>query len=101
MGPVRRYFLDRWNGAVPIGTLFWRDAVLVATGINVAATLAALALFAAGVSNVVAMAVFLTPLPYTLFLAFAVWRSAERLASPARQLYQLGAVAWLIGALVI
>ncbi len=101
MGPIVRFFADRWNGSVPVATLFWRDAILVATMVNLAATLAALALFASGASNLVAMAAYLAPLPYTLFLAFAVWRSAERLETPARHLYQFGAVAWLMAAVLI
>ena len=97
-----RFFTARWNGTVPLERLFWRDALLIGTAINIVTTVASLALFAAKAPAAVALAVYLAPIPYNLFLAFAVWRTAERQRSgSAVFLYQMAAIAWLVVAILI
>jgi hypothetical protein len=50
----------------------------------------------------VAIAVFLAPLPYNIFLTLVVWRTAEKsAASAAAAFYRLGALAWLAASVVI
>jgi len=94
-GRLVRFFADRWNGDVPLGRLFWYDLLVVASAINVAATLASLGLLAAKVPLAAALGVHASPIPYNLFLAFAVWRTAERRGGGLALFYQLAAVAWL------
>jgi hypothetical protein len=100
MGAARRFFADRWRGDVPIARLFWRDMVVVGSLVNAAATLAALAVLAAGQPAWLSVAVFAAPLPYNLFLVFSVWRTAARTSKWASA-YQVAAALWLILALIL
>jgi hypothetical protein len=100
-GKFVRFFADRWNGNAPLGRLFWRDMLVVGSALNVAATLASLGLLAAKVPLAAALGVHALPIPYNVFLAFAVWRTAERHGGALTLFYQLAAVAWLVVAIVI
>ena len=98
---MSRFFAARWRGSVALERLFWRDLIIVGTAINIAATLAALGLLAAKAPLAAALAVHIAPLPYNLFLAFAVWRTAERRGGGLAFAYQLAAIAWLVIAILI
>ncbi|MDQ6433965.1 hypothetical protein RB623_07890 [Mesorhizobium sp. LHD-90] len=101
-GGLGRFFAARWNGEIALERLFWRDALLTGTAINIVTTIASLALFVAKAPAAVAVTVYLAPLPYNLFLAFSVWRTAERQRSGATALfYQMAVIAWLIVAILI
>ena len=98
---MSRFFAARWNGGVALERLFWRDLVVVGTALNIAATLASLGLLAAKAPLAAALAVHLAPLPYNFFIAFAVWRTAERRGGGVALAYQLAAIAWLAIAFII
>ena len=98
---ISGFFTARWMGEVPLEKLFWRDTIIVGTAINIAATLASLGLLAAKVPLLVALAVHFGPLPYNLFLAFAVWRTADRRGGWAGFFCQTISLLWLIAAIVI
>ena len=98
---MSRFFAARWSGSVALERLFWRDLIIVGTAINIAATLAALGLLAAKAPLAAALGVHIAPLPYNLFLAFAVWRTAERKGGGLALAYQLAAIAWLVIAILI
>ncbi len=70
--------------------------MVAGTGLNVAASAAALALFAAGLPAALALAVLFLPLPWNLFLFVAVWRSAEREGGPPALTAKVVGVIWLI-----
>jgi hypothetical protein len=72
------FFAGRWQGRVPMHLLFWRDMLMVGSGINLAAGFVVLMLIAQGVSLGLAIALHFLLLPYNLFLAMAVWRSPHR-----------------------
>jgi hypothetical protein len=95
------FFAARWMGEIPLGRLFWRDTIVVGTAINIAATFASLGLLAAKAPLLIALAVHFGPLPYNLFLAFAVWRTADRRGGWAGFFYQTLSLLWLIAAIVI
>ncbi|MET4697463.1 hypothetical protein ABIE65_000474 [Constrictibacter sp. MBR-5] len=79
--PRRRFaefFAARWRGAVPLRRVFWWDMLVVGSAINVAAAMAALLALSLGVPGAAAVALFLAPLPYNLFLTAAVWRTAPQ-----------------------
>ena len=76
--PAVDFFRMRWQGAVPMRRLFWRDLLLVGSVINGVASIVALALLAAGSPAWLAVALHFAPLPYNLFLLLAVGRSPER-----------------------
>lgn len=92
----RSFFAARWHGDVPLSRLFWWDMAVVGTAINIATTIAALAVLAMKGSAAAALAVHLASLPYNLFLFLAVWRTAEKVAPSSAWLSQLGAAAWLL-----
>jgi hypothetical protein len=72
------FFARRWRGEVAAATLFWRDMLVVGTGVNLVFTFVALMLAAQGVSGGLAVAVHFAPLPYNLFLALSLWRLPGR-----------------------
>lgn len=74
--PTRGFFARRWLGEVDLGTLFWRDTILVGTMINVVFSGAALALLAAGAPSGMVFLVYVLPVPYNLFLFACIWRQA-------------------------
>lgn len=71
------FFAARWQGRVPLPLLFWRDMLMLGSGINLAAGFVVLMLIAQGASLGLAIAVHFLVLPYNLFLAAAVWRSHQ------------------------
>lgn len=97
---VRSFFRSRWLGLVPIGRLFWRDMLLVGTGINVASSAAALILLGLKMPLGLVLAVHFAPVPYNIFLTIAVWRTAETSGAKAL-LMMLGSALWLIATVVI
>ena len=98
---IGSFFSTRWRGGVPLERLFWRDLMLVGTGVNIVATLISLGLLAAKAPLAAALAVHFAPLPYNLFLAFAVWRTAEIRGSHVALAWQMAAVLWLLVAILI
>ena len=83
------FFAGRWQGRVPLPVLFWRDMLMVGSGINLAAGFVVLMLIAQGMSLGLAIAIHFLLLPYNLFLAMAVWRSpqASRVTTSAAALW--------------
>ena len=89
------FLKSRWNGETPLETVFLRDMLLVGTAINIAAAVASYALLAADYPTWLAVAVLSLPVPWNIFLFFAVWRSAERDDGPAGLTAKIIAVMWL------
>ena len=83
---------------MPLQALFWRDMLLIGSAINVAATLAALAVWALGWPTAAGFAIHFSPLPYNAFLLFAVWRTADRAAEPGAWAARAGAMVWMVAA---
>lgn len=73
---------DLWAGRLPLAEAFWKHAVLIGFAANVAATGGALAAVAADLPGVLALAIHLSPVPYTAACAVGVWRSAARYDGP-------------------
>lgn len=74
-----------WNGEYPLHRAFWEFAILYGGMANLAATVASMAIVAAGYSAVTAAIVFLLPVPYLVAAAVGVWRSARRYDGPAHR----------------
>lgn len=85
------FFAGRWQGRVALPVLFWRDMLMVGSGINLAAGFVVLMLLAQGVSPGLAIALHFLLLPYNLFLAMAVWRSPQ-----AGRVTTAAAALWLV-----
>jgi hypothetical protein len=79
-----RTLADLWAGRLPLPVAFWTHLVVFCFLANGAATVGSLAVIAAGLPALVALAVHLLPLPYTVACAVGVWRSAAQFeGSPA------------------
>ncbi len=98
---LRRFFASRWNGAFPLATLFWRDMLLVGSGMNIAATLGAIAMLGAKLPLAAALAVHFGLTPYNLFLTFALWRTAERRGGGTAFIWQMAAIFWLVAVMIV
>jgi hypothetical protein len=95
------FFLARWRGLVPLDRLFWRDMLLIGTGISLASSALALALLGAKLPLALVLAVHLATLPYSVFLFIAVWRTAAAQPGLLASLAQLGATLWLLAVTVL
>ncbi|MGE0500948.1 MAG: hypothetical protein AB7I79_04725 [Rhizobiaceae bacterium] len=101
-GATRRgFFRSRLDGAVPLDRLFWLDMALVGTLINLATSFAALVALGLKWPAWAWIAVYLSPLPYNLFLVMAVWRTSASAAPGVAATARAGALAWLIIATLI
>jgi hypothetical protein len=67
-----------WKGNIPLSEAFWGYAIVYGTVANIAATAAAIAAVAIGLPDVVAIGLFLVPVPYILTAVVGVVRSADR-----------------------
>ncbi len=100
-GAVTSFFRLRWQGAVPLSRLFWRDLVVVGTAISVTSSVVALVLLGLKMPLAMVLAMHFAPVPYNLFLTLAVWRTAEKFPSAKAWMTTLGAALWLILTVVI
>ena len=98
---ISDFFRSRWLGEVPIDRLFWRDMMLVGTAINIASSAAALILLGLKMPLGLVLAVHFAPVPYSIFLALAVWRTADRVGGARASLFMLGSALWLIATIVV
>lgn len=67
-----------WHGEVPLGEAFWLYGLVVGTFLNVLASLLFMVMNALEAPAALAIAVFYLPVPYNVFAAVVVWRSAGR-----------------------
>jgi len=94
---VKRYIA----GEVPLRQVFLYDMLLIGTMVNVATGLATLAAFAMDFPAWAGIAIFLSPQPYNLLLAIAVWRSAAHDTPRWRETAKVVAILWWVLMLVI
>ena len=93
---VGSFFGSRWQGAVPLDRLFWRDMIVVGTAISIASSVAALIMLGLKLPLASVLAVHFSPVPYNIFLTLAVWRTAEKAGGAKASLMMLGSAFWLI-----
>lgn len=95
------FLASRWRRQVPLGTLFWRDMLVVGSAVNLVAAFAGLMALGFKAGLPVALLVFHLPLPYNIFIAGAVWRTADIAAPRAASSARAGAALWLLATLLI
>ncbi|RUW48988.1 hypothetical protein EOA32_24010 [Mesorhizobium sp. M1A.F.Ca.ET.072.01.1.1] len=98
---VAGFFRSRWQGIVPLDRLFWRDMLLAGSAINIASSGLALVLLGLKLPLWLVLTVHFLPAPYNIFLALAVWRTAETAGGFKAQLMMLGSALWLIATVVV
>jgi hypothetical protein len=91
-----------WAGKVPLARVFWYYAMVGGSTLNVAATLAVLALLAMDAPGMTAVIAHALPIPYNLLMLVAVWQSAGTYAGPRlwADLARLTIIVWTIAAIV-
>lgn len=89
--PLKTFIAQRWQGQIVWTTLFWRDLLMIGTGLNVLMTGTALALLTQDAPMHWVLMAHLSPLPYNLLIVSAIWRAPRRPALVA--LFSLG---WLL-----
>ena len=88
---MKTFITQRWQGRIDWRRLFWRDLLIVGTGLNVLMTGLALALLSQDVAIQWVLLVHLLPLPYNLFIVHAIG------SAPQRPALVLGAsLCWLV-----
>jgi hypothetical protein len=95
------YFRRLWRAELPLSRVFWQDMAVVGTLLNLAAMALAFVAVALGASTPIGIAIFMTPIPYSIFLVAAVWRRADRESTEWAWPARIGALAWLVIAFLI
>ena len=71
-------FRELWRGDLPLGQAFWEYSIAYGTIANLVATGTAIAAATLGLPDVIALCLFLSPLPYILADVVGVFRSATK-----------------------
>jgi hypothetical protein len=87
---AQNFFSRRSRGEVPLRTVFWRDMLGVGTAVNMLATFVALMAASQASSAWAPALIHFAPLPYNLFLVYAVGR-----AVPGSRFAVISSFAWL------
>ncbi|MBW8471443.1 MAG: hypothetical protein K0M67_24545 [Thiobacillus sp.] len=75
---MKTFITKRWQGRIGWRTLFWRDLLLIGTGLNLLMTGTALALLSQDAPIHWVLLAHLMPLPYNLLIVSAIWRARRR-----------------------
>jgi len=76
--PLKTFITQRWHGHIAWRTLFWRDLLLIGTGLNALMTGVALALLSQDAPIQWVLLAHLLPLPYNMLIVTAIWRARRR-----------------------
>jgi hypothetical protein len=71
-----------WRGEESLARAFWEYTILYGTLLNLITTAGTFAALALGFSGGMVLAVHVLPIPYNIFVAVSVWRSAQRYEGP-------------------
>lgn len=90
------FFASRWAGDARVDVLIWRDMLVVGTTINLVTSFAALMALGFKAPVWLAALIYLSPLPYNLFLVLALWRCIERQGTKHAGTLRIGSLLWLV-----
>lgn len=96
-----RFFVSRLRGEAPLRMVFYRDMLLFGTAINILSFLIVIVLVAAEASPSLPIFIFLTVLPWNLFLFFSVWQCADKRSDASGIVAKAGAALWLVAAIAL
>lgn len=99
LAPITRF----WRGEVPLARAFWLWGVLGGGIVNLSFSILALSVLSTGAPSWLALAVFVTPIPWNLVLLLGVWRSSERaeVRKEHAQMARLAMVVWVVALSVL
>jgi hypothetical protein len=95
------YFTSRWSGTAPLSVVFWRDMILIGSGLMLASLGLILILAMNGAPTWAIVVAFLINWPYSGFVVVAVWRAAAGSTPFVRGLARATALLWLALSLII
>lgn len=98
---VASYVTSRLAGTAPLGIVFWRDMVVIGS-ILVLASLALIAVLALNDAPTPWIVfAYVSNWPYSFWAIFAVWKASGNSSPVQKGGARLGAVVWLLFALVV
>lgn len=89
------YFRDLWSGTEPLHRIVISDMLIGGTLVNAVTLVASLALFGLEAPKWLGIAVFLSPIPYNLFIVISVWRTAAASRSGFAWVAQVLSLVWI------
>ena len=98
---VSAYFTTRWSGSAPLSIVFWRDMILIGSGLMLVSLGLILILAMNGAPTWAIIVAYLINWPYSGFVVLAVWRAAASHRPAVRGLARAIAVLWLVLSLII
>jgi len=101
MTAASRFIEDRLAGTAPLDVVFWRDMLLVGTGLAVTTLILSLVLAAYQAPTYMILGAYFAAMPYTLFIAVAVWRSSRHVVPIQMVTVRTIAACWATPAVLI
>ncbi len=95
------YALSRWRGQVGLGRLVIRDTLVIGSSVNLLTTIASLVAFSLDAKDWAAMLIFLSPVPYNVFLFACIWRLSGRVGGWKGTLAAATGAIWVIAATLL
>jgi hypothetical protein len=98
---VAGHFHRLWSARSPLWRVLLLDMLLWGTVLNLCAAGVSLTLIAFDAPDWLALAAFLVPMPYNLFLCTAVWRASGAQAGPFATGARAVAIVWVAAVTVL
>lgn len=98
---VTSYFTSRLAGTAPLATVFWRDMIVIGSGLILLSLALVVVLALNNAPTPFLVTAYLVNWPYSFWAIFAVWRTSEHSGPVQRGGARLGAIVWLLFALVV
>lgn len=95
------YFTSRLSGSVPLSIVFWRDMILIGSGLTLLILGLIVILALNGAPTWAIVLAYLSNWPYSGFVVVAVWRAAANSTPTLRGLSRALALLWLAFSLLV
>jgi hypothetical protein len=98
---VATYFMSRLSGNVPLPVVFWRDMIVVGSGLMLLSLGLVLIMALNGAPTWPIIVAYVINWPYSGFVVVAVWRAAGKSRPALRVLSRAIALLWLAFSVVV
>lgn len=98
---VASYFTSRLAGTAPLAIVFWRDMIVIGSGLILVSLALIVVLALNNAPTPLLVIAYIANWPYSFFAAFAVWKASLNSGPVQRGLARSAALAWLVFALVV